>query len=126
MAPEQPDMAPVVDTEEVDGEEFPWGRIRWLCNGEMASGAEMTFGLIFINPGEANPLHAHPNCEEIVFVLGGRCDHRLGEESFPLAAGQMVRIPRGVPHCARNTGWEPLRMVIAYSSPDRQTIWFEE
>lgn len=119
-------MNPTITTSlSAPGLDFSWGRIRWLCNGEIDPDAEMTFGVVYIDPDEANPLHYHPNCEELVFLLHGRCDHRVGEEWFPLEAGSLLRIPRGVVHCAKNTGWDPLMMVIVYSSPDRQTVFLE-
>ena len=119
-------MSPTITTaQSANGPDFPWGRIRWLCNQEIDSNAEMTFGVVYINPDDANPLHYHPNCEEIIFLLSGRCEHRLGDEWFTLETGSMLRIPRGVAHCARNAGWDPVTMVIAYSSPDRQTVFLE-
>ncbi len=104
---------------------FPWGSIQWLCNQEIDPEAAQTFGLVFINPGQNNPLHLHPNCEELIYVLSGQCDHTLGDEVIPLTTGSMLRIPTGVPHKAVNTGWEPVRMVIVYSSADRQTVFVE-
>ena len=105
---------------------FDWGAIKWLCNQEIDPAAEQTFGLVFINAGQQNPPHYHPNCEELIYVLTGQCDHRLGDATHPLKAGDLLRIPTGVVHCARNTGWEPVRMVIVYSAADRQTVFLEE
>jgi quercetin dioxygenase-like cupin family protein len=122
-----PATVPTVrDGETAPGEDFPWGGIRWLCNRALDADAEMTFGLVFIRPGEKNPLHYHPNCEEVLYVISGRCDHWLGDEWHAMRPGATLRIPRNAPHCARNTGWEPVRMVIAYSSPERETIFLEE
>jgi len=98
-----------------------WGKIQWLCGKEIDSDCEMTFGMVYINAGDANQRHMHPNCEEMIFVLSGECDHTLGNESFHLEPGMMLRIPRNVPHNAIATSWEPCRMIVVYSSPDRQT-----
>ncbi|MGO4111653.1 cupin domain-containing protein [Paenibacillus sp. YAF4_2] len=78
--------------------------------------------MVYIEAGQANGRHFHPNCEELIFVLSGECDHSLGDEMFHLEPGMMLRIPRGVPHHAKVTSWEPCRMIIAYSAPDRHTI----
>ena len=75
-----------------------------------------------IQPGQRNPLHQHPNCEELLYVLSGTCEHRLGDDRFPLAPGDVIRIPRGVPHWAKCTSAEPLVAVISFSAPDRQAI----
>ncbi|TVY07924.1 cupin domain-containing protein [Paenibacillus cremeus] len=118
-------MATISDLRQQDPSrliEENWGRIQWLCGKEIDPEAEMTFGMVYINAGVSNPRHVHPNCEEFIFVLSGECDHTLGDESFHLEPGMMLRIPRGVPHNAKTTSWEPCRMIIAYSSADRQTI----
>ncbi|WP_337101111.1 cupin domain-containing protein [Paenibacillus sp. YIM B09110] len=99
-----------------------WGKIQWLCGKEIDPDAEMTFGMVYIEAGKENNRHIHPNCEEIIFVLSGECDHTLGDDVYHLEPGMMLRIPRGVPHNARVTSWEPCRMIITYSSADRQTI----
>jgi mannose-6-phosphate isomerase-like protein (cupin superfamily) len=106
---------------DVEAADFPWGRIKWLMNAKLDAEAEQTFGLVFINPGDTNDLHVHPNCEELLFVASGQCDHRLGEDVFPMREGELIRIPAGVAHNATNTGWEPVRMVVAYSSGERRT-----
>jgi quercetin dioxygenase-like cupin family protein len=102
--------------------DLDWGKIQWLCSQEIDPDCEMTFGMVYIHAGVANGRHYHPNCEEYIFVLSGECDHTLGDESFHLEPGMMLRIPRGVPHNATTTSWEPCRMLIMYSAPDRQTI----
>lgn len=116
----------VVRADEQKPLEFPWGAITWLCNREADSETEMTFGLVTILPGRRNALHYHPNCEEHLYVLSGECDHRVGDEVVRLQAGSLVRIPRGVPHDAVNTGADSLTCVIVYSSGDRQTVIVEE
>jgi quercetin dioxygenase-like cupin family protein len=110
------------NSESADALAFPWGEIRWLSNSEIDPAAEMTFGVVTILPGERNDLHAHPNCEEVIFVMSGACDHRLEDAVYPLTPGSALRIPRNTWHNATVTSEEPCHMVIAYSSPDRQTI----
>ncbi len=115
--------ATLTDVNEGESLQFPWGAIKWLCNDEIDSDTEMTFGLVFLNVGESNPLHFHPNCEELLYILSGECDHRLGDDTFPMKAGMMIRIPQGVKHNAVNTGWQPVTMIVCYSAADRQTVF---
>lgn len=106
--------------------DMDWGKIQWLCGQDIDPDCEMTFGMVYIEAGKKNPRHIHPNCEEYIFVLSGECDHSLGDEKFHLEPGIMLRIPRGVAHHAETTTWEPCRMMIMYSAPDRQTIGEDE
>lgn len=105
--------------------DFPWGRLSWLCNQERLPDARQTFGLCEIRPGHKNPRHFHPNCDEVLYVLEGELDHTLGEVVYHLTPGALLHIPAEVPHDARNSGAVPARVVIAYSAPDRQTIFIE-
>jgi quercetin dioxygenase-like cupin family protein len=84
------------------------------------------WGLVFINPGQQNPPHYNSNCEELIYILTGECDHRLDEAVVPMTAGSLLRIPANAVHCAVNTGWEPVRMVTVYSSADRQTVFLDD
>ena len=97
-----------------------WGQLVWLIGAEQTPGAEQTFGVVTIEAGKRNPLHRHPNCEELLYVVSGEADHKLGEAVFHMTAGDVIRIPRGVPHWAQATGTEPLVAIISFSSADRQ------
>lgn len=103
-----------------DGVTTDWGHLSWLVGEVEMPGAEQTFGVVTINPGQRNPLHLHPNCEELLYVVSGECDHLLGDETFHLAPGSVIRIPRGVKHWAKCTSAEPLVAVISFSAPDRR------
>lgn len=105
-----------------------WGHLSWLhgAGSEPAPGVEQTFGVVTIHPGQRNPLHAHPNCEELLYVISGTCDHLLGEDRYQLVPGSVIRIPRDVPHWAKCTSDEPLRVVVSFSSPDRTTTNLED
>lgn len=98
-----------------------WGTISWLVGAKEMPGAEQTFGIVTIHPNQRNPLHTHPNCEELLYVISGKCDHKLGDEMYHLTPGSVIRIPRGVKHWARCTSEEPLVAAISFSDPDRQT-----
>ena len=98
-----------------------WGKLVWLIGEKQTPGAEQTFGVVTIEAGQRNPLHRHPNCEELLYVLSGEADHKLGEAVFHITAGDVIRIPRGMPHWAQATGTEPLVAVISFSAADRQT-----
>lgn len=111
---------------EVAPVELGWGRLTWLIGGEHTPGAQQTFGVVTIHPGKRNPLHRHPNCEELLYVIEGEADHKLGEEMYHLKAGDVIRIPQGVPHWAEAKGTTPVVAVISFSSGDRQTENLED
>jgi quercetin dioxygenase-like cupin family protein len=103
-------------------EQTSWGALNWKITGETVPGAEMTYGTCRINPGERNPLHSHPNCEEILYVVSGSCEHKLGDQMLRLDAGDAIRIPRNVRHWAKCVSAEPLFALIFFSSGMRTAV----
>jgi mannose-6-phosphate isomerase-like protein (cupin superfamily) len=112
---------PPISLDEAVLEEFPWGEIRWIWNSQIDKNAEQTLGHVIIKPGEKNTFHGHPNCEELLYMLTGECDHWVGDEKYHLKPGMTICIPRGLDHYAEVTSSEPMRALIFYSSPDRET-----
>jgi quercetin dioxygenase-like cupin family protein len=82
----------------------------------------MSVGVCCLNPGCHNARHYHPNCDEVLVVKSGRIIHTLGEEEREMETGDVIVIPTGVMHNARNIGDEPAELSISFSSADRQTI----
>jgi mannose-6-phosphate isomerase-like protein (cupin superfamily) len=91
-------------------------------NGKIDPEASQTLGIVQINPGQRNPLHMHPNCEELLYVISGSAENIIGNKKFTIGPGDLVRIPKGVPHQAITIGSKPFRAVISYSSNDRQVV----
>lgn len=120
----QGDRVANVDSDQAN--QFKWGSIQWLCNSELWSDAEQTFGFVQINAGSNNPAHFHPNSDEVLYLLEGELDHSLGDEIYHLIPGMSIHIPRGVPHNAVNTSSQTARMVVAYPTSDRQAIFMDE
>lgn len=61
---------------------------------------------VILEPGEAPPLHVHPDAEQVFFVLEGEAEMTVGrnsQETFPLRVGDFVRTPPGTYHAVRCT-----------------------
>lgn len=50
------------------------------------------------SPGSFVPPHIHPHQEEFVYMLSGRLDVLLDGQPGQAEPGDLVRLPRGVPH----------------------------
>ncbi|MHA4842944.1 cupin domain-containing protein [Flavitalea antarctica] len=67
-------------------------------------GREMVQARIDIEPGVTAPRHSHPG-EEIIYVLEGVFEYILdGKPPLTLKAGEVLFIPAGVVHSAKNVG----------------------
>lgn len=57
-----------------------------------------------IDPGKTAPNHRHPG-EEIIYVIEGQLEYRLeGRQPVTLKAGDVLFVPAGVIHSAKNVG----------------------
>lgn len=115
------EFRPPINIDDAVLEKFPWGEIRWIWNAMIDASAEQTLGQVIIYPGKKNTTHVHSNCEELMYVLEGECDHWLGDEVFHLKPGMTIIIPRDELHYALVTSVEPLKALIFYSTPIRET-----
>lgn len=58
-------------------------------------------------PGTFVPPHVHPTQDEFIYVLSGRYDLWLDGKESVATAGDLVRMPMGVPHGIFNKSGEP-------------------
>lgn len=70
-------------------------------------------------PGTFVPPHIHPTQDEFIYVLEGRFDLYLGGEHHVANAGDMVRMPMGIPHGYYNLTDKPNRAIF-WVSPARR------
>lgn len=77
--------------------------------------------LIDAAPGEEQAPHVHP-VEEVTAVLEGAATFFLGAQQARIVrAGQVVRVPAGVPHRWAATGDSRLRAVAAHGAAEIAT-----
>jgi len=69
-----------------------------------APGREVVQVRVDFDPGYVSPRHTHPG-EEIVYVLEGMLEYQVeGKPPTTLKAGDVLFIPAGTIHAARNVG----------------------
>ena len=67
-------------------------------------GREVLQVRVDLDPGVTFPLHSHPG-EEIVYVLEGVFEYQVeGKGAITLKAGDVLFVPTGVKHSAKNVG----------------------
>ena len=67
-------------------------------------GEFMKAGIVAKPDAEAGPLHVQPNEEQFTLILEGKLHYILGDEDRIVEAGDLIHIPRGVPHRSRPVG----------------------
>lgn len=69
-----------------------------------ATGREVVQVKVDLDPGVSFPLHSHPG-EEIIYVLEGVWEYQVeGKGTLTLKAGEVLFIPAGITHAAKNVG----------------------
>jgi quercetin dioxygenase-like cupin family protein len=78
------------------------------------AGREVIQTIVELEPGTTAPRHSHPG-EEIIYVLEGTWEYTLeGKPPVTLKAGDVLFIPAGVVHSARNVGTDRGRELATY------------
>jgi quercetin dioxygenase-like cupin family protein len=80
-----------------------------------ATGGAYAVVEIVSSVGDKTALHVHEKEEEYVLVVGGRLRAQLGDEIIEAGPGEMLTLPRNVPHAWGNAGDTPLRMMVTAS-----------
>jgi quercetin dioxygenase-like cupin family protein len=55
-------------------------------------------------PGAMVPPHIHQTEDEFIYLVEGELEVTIGETTYPVRPGDLVKMPRGVPHGIRMTG----------------------
>jgi quercetin dioxygenase-like cupin family protein len=79
----------------------------------------------FDPPGTFVPPHVHPTQDEFIYVLEGVFDLRLGDADRQVRPGDLVRMPRGVPHAYYNNQDVPARALFWVSPARRLRALFD-
>ena len=76
-------------------------------------GREVVQARVDLAPGSSFPRHKHPG-EEIIYVLTGTIDYEVACKWVTLKAGDVLFVPDGVVHAARNPGKVPAAELATY------------
>lgn len=88
------------------------------------TGGRLAMCLDVTPPGEGPPPHYHLNEDEWFFPLEGEVEFLIDGEWRAVALGTAVFIPRGTVHTFRNSGAQPLKMLVQ-TTPAGFEVFFE-
>jgi len=77
------------------------------------AGHEVLQARVDFAPGASFPSHKHPG-EEIIYVLAGTIEYVVDGKPVVVKAGDVLFVPDGVFHAARNVGSEPAAELATY------------
>ena len=107
---------------------FPTHSIELVMDRAEAATSEAF--IVILQPGEAPPLHIHHDTEQVLYVLEGHGEFHAGADGsrrFPVAAGDLVRIPPGTYHRILCQSREPLKYLsvdcFVNGCPENEPTW---
>jgi quercetin dioxygenase-like cupin family protein len=77
------------------------------------AGHEVFQARVDFAPGASFPRHTHPG-EEIIYVLDGTLEYEVAGKPAILKAGDVLFVPKGTVHAARNVGSKPAAELATY------------
>ena len=91
---------------------------------------KLGYNLTVVPPGKrAFPFHSHRVNEEMFFVLEGEGEVRIGAETFPIKAGDLIACPSGGPDTAHqiiNTSQAELRYLAVSTKVTPELVDYPE
>lgn len=108
-----------VHERELKGLDLPGRNWKKLIDPETSGCNNMIFGVVSFPPGSDPGTHVHANEEEIIYVISGKGETRVGDKAYPLEPGVAVFTEPGIAHGVKTLGNEPLVLVSVFSPPVR-------
>jgi quercetin dioxygenase-like cupin family protein len=81
---------------------------------QTVTGEFMKAGIITVPADDGPPLHVHPNEEQFSLVLEGKLHMILGDEDRIIEPGDLIHVPRLVPHRSRAVGGTAVFFTVKY------------
>jgi oxalate decarboxylase/phosphoglucose isomerase-like protein (cupin superfamily) len=83
----------------------------FLVDPESSPSKNLKMGLTVVYANGKTTGHAHPQHEEVYYVLQGRGRMIVGESQYDISAGDALYVPFGAFHTTHNTGILPLQLL---------------
>ena len=103
-----------VGPEELLVEAAERGSIEWISHATVTDAQQIMIARVMMEPGQHHTFHYHHRREEVIYVLAGRLEQWVGEESRILGPGDMCHIPADMIH-ATFTLDEPVHFLAILS-----------
>jgi quercetin dioxygenase-like cupin family protein len=119
---------PLVHENDLEELKLPGRHLRWLVNRELLNAEHLSVCVVRVAPGETvRPAHAHPNGEEVVYIIRG-CGRVMVDGAVDaVKEGTAILFPQGSVHMLQNNGSEEMKAICFYApASDLSTYKFLE
>ena len=120
MSLSQPEMTAGVTAGGTSLDGIVWNILGQTYRPLQRSESSMAWHAVF-PPGTFVPPHIHPTQDEFIYMFAGRLDLELEGRPGNAGAGDLVRLPRGIPHGLFNRSREKVSCLF-WVAPTRM-LW---
>ncbi len=87
-----------------------------LIDKDTVGAEDITFGFSRFEPKTSvHKKHAHPDAEEIMYILSGRGITGIKDQEYEITSGETLWVPRGETHWFYNPFDEPCEFLFLYT-----------
>ena len=112
-------MTPAYTISEKNGKliKLPGRDWNMLVGPDMTGSKNLLFGVAVFPPDSDAGPHVHQREEEVIYILSGHGQIKIGDSLEPLEPGVAAYIPPGIEHQVIVQGDQPLKLVTVFSPP---------
>lgn len=114
-------MKHTVTAEEAQFVRVAWGLTKNLVGPQTMNSKYLKVNITEYLPGHVHEPHAHPDQEEVIYVLSGRGHSEVDRTTREIGPGSFAFVPAGARHQTVNASdTESMVAVIIKSPPDKE------
>lgn len=88
-----------------------------MAKVSLAAGDRLYAGLNCLKPGQEHAAHVHADQDKLYVVLEGTGEVEIAGQKSNVAPGDLAFAKAGIPHALRNSGTDPLVVLVVFSPP---------
>ena len=114
----------IIHESEAAEDKLPGRAMRWLASESVLGAEKMSVCTIRVPAGETvRPAHAHPDGEELIFILEGSGRVLVDGEVKPVQTDTAVLFPKGSVHMLQNNGKKEMRVICFFAPPADPSVY---
>ncbi len=108
----------IVHESQVPEIQVPGRYLRWIADAKSLQPEFLTSCVMRVSAGETvKPAHAHPDGEELIYVISGEGKVYVDGEVQVLKPGTAVLFQKNSIHMVRNSGTEEMKVICFFAPP---------
>ena len=96
--------------------EYPeWGSLGWASRPEDTGSKHLVVIEVKLAPGQGHNFHKHPNQDEIIYMMSGKCEQWIRDKKQIIKSGDVAFIPKDTVHGGFNDFEEEVKLLAILS-----------